>query len=179
MTVPDDSWKCYGNLKQYCKQDDPNESLEPAGSDECADSPPPTTECAPGTAESSKTSMTCKIPKCTIDGLNRDEWPGIGFGQPPPLPAAKSTAAFVQTRAAAAADAPAAVVAPGGAQGAADQSQCVCVGAVNQQGANAGRESVDSPDFNPDGSMTVPGPEWKCYNNLKQYCTADDPSAFV
>ena len=116
-------------MKQYCTIDDPNEFIEPPAGDECADLPP-ATECPAGTKDGAKTSMTCKIPKCIIDDLKRWDWPGIGFGPPPPLPASKSAAtSMVQ-------------LGKGDAAG-----QCVCVGPVNQQGKNAGHESVDSPEW--------------------------------
>lgn len=121
-------------------------------SEDCSPAPTPK-ECAPGTEQKAKTGMTCKVPKCILDSLKRDEWPGIGFGVHPPV-----GGSFFQKGAAAAEGAPAMPVGPGAPAvgGGEEDNNCVCLGAVNQQGANAGHESVDSPDFNADGSIDVP-----------------------
>ena len=37
---------------------------------------------------------------------------------------------------------------------------------------------MDAPEFNDDGSMTVPkGQKWVCYDNMNQYCKVDELEA--
>ena len=71
------------------------------------------------------------------------------------------------------------VVAPkGGATdggGARTQTDCVCIAPKESE-----HSSVAAPDFNDDGSMTVPKDQgWICYDNMAKYCRIDEPEAEV
>ena len=158
----------------------PAEDVQSAGADTFATGgddpdcppggPPPVTDCDYGAEDYAKVAMTCKIPKCW-DGLKRWEWPGIGMGDVPPhsslvqfkmkgLPSAKSGGSGAEL-----------LGMPRAAGEWTGSSDCVCI--APQASAHG---SAEAPDYDPDGSMTVPnrpGSDWKCFDKIKQFCTVD------